>query len=154
VNEHPRYLEDTNTTVETVSLKWKKVSAKNRWQAAVTYRPGQAGNYYADIQFHGHEIFSYFATWKPGITAVNFWVDMPAEYHAAGNLTDLYLPEVKAGHIPFDYELVLVGESVFKADWVPRELFRRAQVEAGAEVVPFLDGGYFHKLDPEFVERF
>src|ERR1039457_1532253 len=150
----PRYLEAPQTTAEEIPLKWEKLSERNRWQALVSYRPQQAGNYYAAIQFYGHEIFSYFAAWKPGITAVNFWVDMPVEYHAAGNLKDLYLPEVKSGHLPFDYELVLVGELVFRADWDSRELFRHAQVEAGAEVVSFLDGGYFHKLDPEFTERF
>jgi len=151
---HPRYLENPRTVVEKVPLKWKRISEKNRWQALVNYRPRVAGNYYAAIQLYGHEIFSYFAAWKLGITAVNFWVQMPVEYHDAGNLKDLYLPEVKSGHLPFDYELVLVGELVFKADWQPRELFRRAQVEAGAEVVPFLDGGYFHKLAPEFTGRF
>ena len=78
-----------------------------------------------------------------------FWGDMPVEYHAAGDLDDLYLPEIKSGHLPFDHELVLVGERVFKADWVlgiyfvvPGGSWRRG----GA----FLDGGYFHKLDPEF----
>jgi hypothetical protein len=151
---HPRYLESAQATVEKVSLKWKKNSEQKRWQAAASYRPRQAGNYYAAIPFGGQEIVSYLAAWKPGITAVNFWVDMPVEYHDAGNLKDLYLPEVKSGHLPFDYELVLVGELVFKDDWKPRELFRRAQVETGAEVVPFLDGGYFHKLDPEFTGRF
>lgn len=151
---HPRYLEDARPGVDKVSLKWKRIQTTKRWQATVSYRPRQAGNYYAAIQFDGQEIFSYFAAWKPGITAVNFWVDMPVEYHDPGNLKDLYLPEVKAGHLPFDYELVLVGELVFKADWPPRELFRRAQVETGAEVAPFLDGGYFHKLDPEFTARF
>ena len=151
---HPRYLENTQTVVEKIPLKWERSSKKNQWQALVSYRPREAGNYYAAIQFYGHEVFSYFAAWKPGITAVNFWMDMPAEYHDAGNLKDLYLPEVKSGHLPFDYELVLVGELVFEPDWPPRELFRRAQVEAGAEVVPFLDGGYFHKLDPEFTGRF
>jgi len=151
---HPRYLEAPQTAVEKIPLKWKRSSEKNRWQAQVKYRPRDAGNYYADIDFSGHEIYSYFAAWKPGITAVNFWMQMPAEYHDSGNLKDLYLPEAKSGHLPFDYELVLVGELVFKPDWAPRELFRRAQVEAGAEVIPFLDGGYFHKLDPEFTGRF
>ena len=150
---HPRYLEDTQVVVE-LPLKWEKISDKNQWQALAGYRPRQAGNYYASIQFYGHEIFSYFAAWQPGITTVNFWMDMPVEYHDAGDLKDLYLPEARLGHLPFDYELVLVGESVFEPDWKPRELFCRAQVEAGEEVVPFLDGGYFHKLDPEFTRRF
>ncbi|WP_348218048.1 hypothetical protein [Capsulimonas sp.] len=151
---HPRYLEASHTAVEHVRLKWKKIPEKNRWQALVKYQPRVAGNYYAAIQLGGHEIYSYFAAWKPGVTAVNFWMQMPAEYHDSGNLKDLYLPEAKSGHLPFDYELVLVGELPFKADWEPRDLFRHAQVEAGAEVVPFLDGGYFHKLDPEFTGRF
>lgn len=151
---HPRYLENTQTVVEKVPLKWKKIPEKNQWQSPVSYRPRQAGNYYAAIQFNGQEVFSYFAAWKPGITAVNFWMQMPAEYHDAGNLKDLYLPEVRLGHLPIDYELVLVGELVFTPHWKPRELFRQAQVEAGAEVIPFLDGGYFHKLDPEFAGRF
>jgi hypothetical protein len=151
---HPRYLENPQTAVEKVPLHWEKTSKPNRWQARLSYRPREAGNYYAAIQFYGQEIFSYFAAWKPGITAVNFWMDMPVEYHDAGDLKDLYLPEAKSGHLPFDYELVLVGELVFKPDWEPRELFRQAQLEAGAEVVPFLDGGYFHKLDPEFTGRF
>ena len=151
---HPRYLEDTQAGVENVNLNWERIPAKNQWQARVHYRPQEAGNYYAAIHFCGHELFSYFAAWKTGITAVNFWVDMPVEYHDAGNLKDLYLPEVKSGHLPFDYELVLAGELVFQPDWKPRELFCRAQVEAGAEVVPFLDGGYFHKLAPEFTQRF
>jgi hypothetical protein len=145
---HPRYLESTQTVVEKVPLKWKRIPEKNRWQARVSYRPREAGNYYAAIQFYGHEVFSYFAAWKPGITAVNFWMDMPVEYHDAGNLKDLYLPEVKSGHLPFDYELVLVGELVFKADWKPRELFRRAQVETGAEVVPFWMAAIFTNWIP------
>ena len=145
---YPRYLENTQTRAEKVPLRWEKIPERNRWQAPVSYRPRQAGNYYAACQFYGREIYSYFAVWKPGITAVNFWVAMPVEYHDAGNLKDLYRPEIDLGHLPFDYELFLVGELVFKAAWAPRELFRRAQVEAGAEVIPFLDGGYFHKLDP------
>ena len=79
---------------------------------------------------------------------------MPAEYHTRGDLKDLYLPEVRLGHLPIDYELVLVGLLVFEADWPPRERFRRAQVEAGAEVVPFFDGGYFFKADPQFTRQF
>lgn len=151
---HPRYLENSQPAVEPIPLTWKKTSKANQWQAFVSYRPRLAGNYYAAVQFQDQELFSYFAAWKPGITAVNFWMQMPAEYHDAGNLKDLYLPEVRLGHLPIDYELVLVGELVFTPDWKPRELFRQAQVEAGAEVIPFLDGGYFHKLDPEFAGRF
>jgi len=151
---HPCYLEGSQPVVETTSLKWKKESKANQWRARVNYRPRQPGNYYAAIQFFGQEIFSYFAVWKPGITAVNFWMQMPAEYHDPGNLKDLYLPEVRQGHLPVDYELALVGELVFEPHWKPRELFRQAQVETGAEVIPFLDGGYFHKLDPEFTGRF
>jgi hypothetical protein len=151
---HPRYLEEAQKPVEELHLDWEKISKENLWRARVRYRPRQAGNYFAAIQLYGREIFSYFAAWKPGVTAVNFWVDMPVEYHAQGNLKDLYLPEVTLGHLPFDYELVLVGELVFTPDWEPRNLFREAQAEAGAEVDPFLDGGYFYKLDPEFTARF
>ncbi len=151
---HQRYLEDAQPRVETVALRWAKSLEKNLWVAPASYRPSEAGNYYAAIRFYGHEIFSYFAAWKPGITAINFWVQMPAEYHTSGNLKDLYLPEIRLGHLPFDYELGLVGLLVFEAGWPPRERFRRAQVEAGAEVVPFFDGGYFFKLDPHFTQQF
>lgn len=151
---HPRYLEDSQPRVAEISLKWEKDLNVNQWVAQADYRPPQAGNYYAAVQFFDHELFSYFAAWKPGITAVNFWMDMPAEYHDPGNLKDLYLPEVRQGHLPVDYELVLVGELVFEPHWKPRELFRQAQIEAGAEVIPFLDGGYFHKLNSEFTARF
>ncbi len=140
--------------MEQLPLAWEKTREQNRWHAQARYKPQRSGNYYAAVTCAGQEIFSYFAAWKPGITAVNFWVQMPAEYHAAGNLKDLYLPEVRAGHLPLDYELVLVGEQVFTPDWAPRDLFRRAQVETGAEVIPFLDGGYFHKLAPEFNANF
>lgn len=151
---HPRYLEEAQPVVEKIPLKWKNGSKATQWQALINYRPRLAGNYYAAIQCNGQEVFSYFAAWKPGITAVNFWMQMPAEYHDTGNLKDLYLPDVRLGHLPVDYELGLVGELVFAPQWKPRELFRQAQVEAGAEVIPFLDGGYFHKLDPEFAGRF
>lgn len=151
---HPRYLEDSLNKIEKISIKWTRAENDRQWQASATYRPRQAGNYYAAIRFYGHEIFSYFSVWKPGLTAVNFWMQEPAEFHDGNNLKDIYLPAVKAGHLPVDYELVLVGELVFKKDWEPRKLFREAQVETGAEVVPFFDGGYFHKLDPEFTSRF
>lgn len=150
---HPRYLEDS-LPIEKIPLKWKKDLNNKQWRASVSYRPHRAGNYYAAVQFYGHEIFSYFAAWKPGLTAVNFWVHMPAEYHDPGDFKDIYLPEISLGHLPIDYELVLVGELVFKKNWKPRKLFRQAQVEAGAEVIPFFDGGYFHKLVPEFTRRF
>lgn len=152
---HPRYLENTEPTVENIPLEWAKDADAKRWKAKrVEFTPKEAGNYYVAIRFQGHELFSYFSAWNPGCLVIQFWNFMPAEFHAAGNLTDLNLPEVRRGHLPLDYELGLVGELVFSADWKPRDLFRRAQVEAGADVVPFLDGGYLHKLDPEFTPRF
>jgi hypothetical protein len=151
---HPRYLEDPTATVEAIRLKWEKSQDGARWSAVVDYQPQRAGNYYAAIQDENRECFAYFAAWKPGLTVTTFWVFMAAEYHAMGNLADLYLPEIRAGHLPFDYELALVGEQVFKDDWEPRPRFREAQEETGADVIPFFDGGYFHKLDPQFTKRF
>jgi hypothetical protein len=151
---HPRYLEEPHLPVEKIALEWKRLGDSELWTAKVEYRPARAGNYFAAIPFGGHELFSYFAAWQKGMTPINFWMSMPVEYHDAGNLKDLYLPQVRQGHLPIDYELVLVGEAVFSTDWEPRDRFRRAQVETGAEVVPFFDGGYFHKLDPELANRF
>ena len=140
---HPRYLEDTQVAVKELPLKWEKIPDKNQWQALVGYRPRRAGNYYASINFYGHEIFSYFAAWMPGITAVNFWVDMPVEYHTPGDLKDLYLTEARLGHLPLDYELVLVGESVFEPDWRPRD---RGQVPEET----FAVHGFKKLPDPNF----
>jgi hypothetical protein len=151
---HPRFLEEPGASPENVPLTWERASESNKWVAHVTYQPMRPGNYFASMAFRGQELFSYFAAWQKGITAINLWTQMAAEYHAPGNLKDLYLPEIRLGHLPVDFELVLVGESVFTPDWEPRDRFRRAQVETGAEVIPFFDGGYFHKLDPEFNDRF
>lgn len=151
---HARYLEEPGLPVKRLSLSWNRSTDRRKWVAKAKYRPDKAGNYYASMLLNGQDLFSYFAVWKKGVTAVNLWTQMPVEYHAAGNLKDLYLPEIRLGHLPVDFELALVGEDVFGSDWKPRELFRRAQVETGAEVIPFFDGGYFHKLDPEFKGRF
>lgn len=151
---HPRYLEDPMAPIKKVPLKWAKSMDGSRWSSIGDYKPQFAGNYYASIQDENRECYAYFAAWKPGLPVTTFWVHMPAEYHAKGNLEDLYLPEIRSGHLPFDYELVLVGEQIFKADWKPRPLFREAQEETGADVIPFFDGGYFHKMDPQFARRF
>lgn len=151
---HPGYLENPATKVEKLPLKWQLSADGKKWVAAAEYRPAIAGNFYADIFDNNRECFAYFAAWKPSLTVTSFWVFMPQEYHAKGNLSDLYLPEVRSGHLPFDYELGLVGEKIFQKNWQPRHLFREAQEETAADIIPFFDGGYFHKLDTQFTDRF
>lgn len=154
IEVHPRYLEAPQTPVVSLPAEWRRSEEKKRWIAKAEYQPNEAGNYYAAIHFLGEELFSYFAAWKPGMMAVNFWAFYAPEYHATGNLKDLYLPQIRKGHLPVDCELALLGEKVFTENWAPKALFRRVQVETGAEVVPFLDGGYFHKLNPDLKARF
>lgn len=151
---HPRYLEDPSAPEKKIPLNWKKSQDGSHWSATGDYKPQTAGNYYASIMDDNRECYSSFAAWKPGLPVTTFWVLMTAEYHAKGNLSDLYLADVRSGHLPFDYELGLVGEQIFSDDWKPRSLFREAQEETGADVVPFFDGGYFHKLDTAFTKRF
>lgn len=148
----PRHLESAPALPVSQELAWQQLPSQ--WVGHTTYIPTRTGNYLARITLAGQSITAHFAAWAPGIGIVSFWVMMSDTFHGRGNLKDLYLPELRQHRLPFDYEISLVGDFAFSDYWPAHARLRTAQEELGADVLPFFDGGYFHRLAPSLQERF
>ncbi|MFB9279570.1 hypothetical protein [Cohnella cellulosilytica] len=150
---YPLYLETGRAIRETVALEWRAKSDAQA-EAVVVYTPTRPGNYYAEVVTEDGPRSAYFSVWEPGMTIVSFWSAFADSFHSRGNHKDLYMKEAKAYKLPLDFELMLVGDNTFISTWYLHRKLRTAQQEVAADVVPFFDGAYFHRVHPDFQDRF
>lgn len=154
VTIYPLYLETGRAIRETLPLEWNiKPDSQTEVEAEVIYIPTRPGNYYAEVITEDGPRSAYFSVWEPGITVVSFWAPFADSIHSRGNHRDLYMEEVRAYKLPMDFELMLVGDHTFTDAWYLHRKLRKAQQEVAADVLPFFDGAYFHRLHPDFMAR-
>lgn len=149
---YPLYLETGRAIRETMALEWN-VKPDGHAEAEVVYSPTRPGNYYAEAPAEDGPRSAYFSVWEPGMTVVSFWSPFADSFHSRGNHKDLYMPEVRAYKLPMDFELMLVGDNTFIDTWYLHRKLRQAQQDVAADVVPFFDGAYFHRVHPDFMTR-